>query len=56
LFDFEGDLYGQDLVIHFVEKLRDVTRFPDAAALMARISEDVALSRRILAAGLPVGP
>lgn len=55
LFDFEGDLYGQDLLIHFVEKLRGVIRFPDAASLMARISEDVAQSRRILAAGLPVG-
>jgi riboflavin kinase/FMN adenylyltransferase len=54
LFDFTGDLYGQELVIHFVEKLRDVCRFPDAAALMARIAEDVAISRRILADGLPV--
>ncbi len=56
LFDFEGDLYGRELVIHFVEKLRDVARFPDAVTLMARISEDVATSRRILAAGLPVEP
>jgi len=54
LFDFEGDLYGLDLVIHFVEKLRDVTCFPDAAALMARIAQDVAISRRILAGSLPV--
>jgi riboflavin kinase / FMN adenylyltransferase len=54
LFDFEGDLYGRDLVIHFVDKLRDVARFSDAAALMARIAEDVATSRRLLAAGLPV--
>lgn len=54
LFDFEGDLYGQELLIHFVDKLRDISRFPDAEALKARIAEDVAISRRILAAGLPV--
>ena len=53
LFDFSGDLYGRELVIHFVDKLRDVACFPDSAALMARISEDITSARRILAAGLP---
>lgn len=53
LFDFEGDLYGKELVIHFVDKLRDVLHFPDATALIAQISQDVAVARGILAAGLP---
>lgn len=53
LFDFEGDLYGKELVIHFVDKLRDVLHFPDATALIAQISLDVAAARNILAAGLP---
>ncbi len=53
LFDFSSDLYGQDVVVHFVEKIRDIIRFPDVAALVGQISADVASARRILAAGLP---
>lgn len=56
LFDFDGDLYGKELVIHFVDKLRDIALFPDAAALISRIAEDVAVTRQILAAGLPAEP
>lgn len=56
LFDFDGDLYGKELVIHFVDKLRDIALFPDAAALISRIAEDVAVARQILAAGLPAEP
>ncbi|SKA17277.1 FMN adenylyltransferase /riboflavin kinase [Trichlorobacter thiogenes] len=54
LFDFSADLYGHDVVIHFVDKLRDVTRFSDKTALMSQITTDVATARRILASGLPV--
>lgn len=54
LFDFNDDLYGQDVVVHFVEKLRDVTRFADVAALKSQIAADVVTARGVLAAGLPV--
>ncbi len=54
LFDFRGDLYGQEVVVHFVDKLRDIIRFPDAGALMVQISSDVATARQILAHGLPM--
>lgn len=54
LFDFNGDLYGQELVIHFVKKLRNVIRFPDATALMAQIADDVTLARSVLTETLPV--
>lgn len=54
LFDFNGDLYGKGLVIHFVDKLRDILRFPDATALMIQISKDVTSARTILSAGLPM--
>lgn len=53
LFDFHGELYGQEVVVHFVDKLRDIIRFPDAAALMAQIASDVTTARQILAHGLP---
>ncbi len=54
LFDFEADLYGQNLVIHFVNRLRDVVNFPDVDALISQISTDVARARLILSAGLPM--
>lgn len=53
LFDFSGDLYGEKVVLHFVDRLREVIRFPDVAALMDQIATDVAAARRILSAGLP---
>lgn len=53
LFDFSADLYGHDVVIHFVDKLRDIIKFSDKAALMSQIMSDVATARNILASGLP---
>lgn len=50
LFDFQGDLYGQQLEVHFVEKLRDERRFPDVEALVEQIRRDEAKARGILKA------
>ncbi|HOI10680.1 MAG TPA: riboflavin kinase, partial [Myxococcota bacterium] len=47
LLDFEGDLVGDTLRLHFLERLRDVVRFPDADALRAAIVDDVARTRAI---------
>src|ERR1043165_1924502 len=41
LLDFTGDLYGQELEITFVEKLRDEKRFPSLEDLRAQISRDI---------------
>jgi len=54
LFDFSGDLYGQKVVLHFVDRLREVICFPDVTALMAQIAADVAKARHILSTGLPM--
>lgn len=54
LFDFNGDLYGQDVVVHFAAKLRNVTKFTDITALKSQISADVVTAKEILSAGLPV--
>lgn len=48
LFDFAGDLYGQRMEVHFVEKLRDERRFPDIEALVEQIRKDEARARAIL--------
>ena len=48
LFDTEGDWYGAHVRIEFVERLRDVRRFPDAAALVAQLRDDEVNARRAL--------
>ncbi|MBC7222702.1 MAG: bifunctional riboflavin kinase/FAD synthetase [Anaerolineae bacterium] len=48
LLDFEGDLYGYDLVVEFVARLRDERRFPDATALLHQVTQDVWMAQRVL--------
>lgn len=49
LLDFEGDLYGRQLELEFVARLRDERRFPDVDRLRRQIEEDVAMARHLLA-------
>ena len=48
LFGFEGDLYGRELEVAFVEWIRPELKFDGADALVARMGEDVAQARRML--------
>ena len=48
LFDFEGDLYGQKLVVDFISRIRPERRFPNSAALAAQIRQDAAEARQLL--------
>jgi len=41
LIDFEADLYGQNLRVAFVERLRGEKRFPDVESLIAQMRIDV---------------
>jgi riboflavin kinase/FMN adenylyltransferase len=45
LLDFEGDLYGQEIELEFVEKVRDEAAFASLDALKAQIARDVATVR-----------
>ena len=49
LFDFNSDIYGRYVEVHFKQKIRDEVRFPSLAALQAQIEKDVEISREILA-------
>ncbi|GFO57149.1 riboflavin biosynthesis protein [Geomonas sp. Red276] len=51
LFDFDGDLYGREVTLTFIERLRGEMRFPNVDALKEAIARDVARCRAIL--GLP---
>ncbi|GFE58452.1 bifunctional riboflavin kinase/FAD synthetase [Geobacter sp. AOG1] len=48
LFDFDGDLYGNELRVYFVERLRGEMKFPDVASLTQAIGEDIRRCREIL--------
>jgi riboflavin kinase / FMN adenylyltransferase len=47
LLDFDGDLYGQEMELTFVEKIRDERKFPSLDALRAQIAQDVAAARKL---------
>ena len=40
ILDFEGDLYGRQLTVHFVKRLREERRFESPEALVAQLEED----------------
>jgi len=46
---FEEEIYGCDLVVEFVERLRDEQRFTDVEELKAQIERDIVQARHILA-------
>ncbi|MBI4882366.1 MAG: riboflavin biosynthesis protein RibF [Planctomycetes bacterium] len=49
LIDFSGDLYGLDLEVLPVQRIRDEMRFESVGALVAQIGRDIEEARRILA-------
>jgi len=48
LLDFSGDLYGEEISVQFVERLREECRFPDADTLRRQIEKDIVRVREIL--------
>lgn len=55
LLGFEGDLYGKEMELEFVKRLRDERKFENAEALLARISRDIERARVLLEAKPEVG-
>lgn len=45
LFDFDGDLYGEQVWVEWVQRLRDVRTFPSRAALIEQLTKDRAAAR-----------
>ena len=50
ILDFEANIYGYDLVVEFVQRLRPEKRFTDIKDLTTQIEKDIVQARRILAA------
>lgn len=53
LFDFRGDLYGRQMEVAFVERIRGEQRFSSPDALVEQIRSDVAVARTALAGDSP---
>jgi riboflavin kinase/FMN adenylyltransferase len=48
ILDFDGELYGRDLGLEFIARLRNETKFPSVEALVEQIGEDVRQTRVLL--------
>ena len=48
LFDFEKMVYGEDIEIFFIEKIRDERRFPNPEVLVDQIKQDITAAKAIL--------
>jgi riboflavin kinase/FMN adenylyltransferase len=48
LFDYQGDLYGKELQVALVDKLRDEQTFPSPALLVRQIEKDIQRAKEIL--------
>ena len=47
IFDFSSDLYGNDLSIAFIARLREERRYADASALKAQMNDDFAQAKAL---------
>jgi len=48
VFDFDGDLYGREIEVEFVAKLREEERFASLDAMVEQMHRDAAQARQIL--------
>lgn len=48
VFDYDGDLYGRQLQVEFIARLRDELWFPSFDALVMQMHQDAAQARQIL--------
>jgi riboflavin kinase/FMN adenylyltransferase len=48
VFDFAGDLYGREIEVEFVAKLRDEVKFDSLDALTVQMKADAAQAREVL--------
>ena len=51
LFDFDGDLYGQQIEVALIDYLRPEVKFDDLGALKVQMDADAAKARALLAGG-----
>lgn len=48
LLNFTDEIYGQEIQVDFISRLRDEERFPNAKALVEQIKQDISQAKQIL--------
>lgn len=48
IIDFSGDVYGKNIVVYFIEKMRDIVKFASQAELKAQLDSDEVNAKKIL--------
>ena len=48
LFSFSGNLLGENIRIHFIDRIRGERTFPDAQSLEKQIRDDIEFAKQIL--------
>ena len=48
ILDFEGELYGKNIKLEFVDRLRDEMRFTGPEKLLEQIEKDIRRARSLL--------
>jgi len=48
LFDFEEDIYGQDLQVRFVKRIRDEQNFNSVDELIEQLNEDKKIAQKVI--------
>lgn len=51
LFDFQGSLYGENIAVQFIQKIRNERKFAGGRSLAEQMKKDEQAARRLLAAG-----
>ncbi|MBQ6068945.1 MAG: bifunctional riboflavin kinase/FMN adenylyltransferase [Bacteroidales bacterium] len=51
VFDYDGDLYGSELMVEFVDRIRDVCRFEGVEHLVRQLEDDRRTAMRIMNVG-----
>ncbi len=54
ILDFEGNIYGEELPVFFLGRVRDMHEFTDKEALMMQIAQDTQTCRKIYEAAKSV--
>jgi riboflavin kinase / FMN adenylyltransferase len=55
LLDFDGDLYGREMEVEFIARIRDEVKFDSIPSLVAEMNRDKERARAILKGRAPVG-
>ena len=50
IFDFDGEIYGEHITVHFISRLREERKFSDVDSMVEQMHRDVVDARAVLAA------